>query len=145
MSKCEASDKAELLIIEIEKHFNTTLVSRDDLLLILESCYLNRQEKIIKDLAFTGKYINSLLSILKRRNDHFDEIALLKVKEEYTANLKRITSLLEEIISSADEKVKEKIKSKYFILNHQSLENISILCNDLNFVKNYFNDKKHLD
>lgn len=144
MNKCESSDRAEAFIIDIEKECNTVLVSRDDLLLLFESCFQFNEEKIIDEIAFTGKYIHSLVTILKRRNDHLDEVALLKVKEEYTANIKRFTELIEKIINPADDIAKEKIQSKYLQLSHQALENISILCSDLNFVKIYLNDKKYL-
>ncbi len=143
MNKCEASDRAELLILDVEKHNKVFLSLRNDLLILFETCYELKEETLIDDLSFTGKYLHSLINILKRGNDHLDEVALIKVKEEYTSNIKRITSMLEKIILSIDDKNKDSFYQKYLILNHQSLENISLLCKDLNYVKIYLNDKKH--
>lgn len=136
---------AENIFLEVEKLAGGKIANKEDLLRIISLAVQNDNVKILEDLSFQAKFTQGLLKIINTKDNSIQDEYFSTVKKEFGTSVETIKNLLKAIISNSDNFYEEIIEKKYFQLSHQSLSNLSILCNDLSYLKLYLNDQKRLD
>lgn len=136
---------AENIFLEVEKLAGSKIANKEDLLRIISLAFQNDNVKILEDLSFQAKFTQGLLKIINTKDNSIQDEYFSTVKKEFGTSVETIKNLLKAIISNSDNFYEEIIEKKYFQLSHQSLSNLSILCNDLSYLKLYLNDQKRLD
>lgn len=136
---------AENIFLEVEKLAGSKIANKEDLLRIISLAVQNDNVKILEDLSFQAKFTQGLLKIINTKDNSIQDEYFSTVKKEFGTSVETIKNLLKAIISNSDNFYEEIIEKKYFQLSHQSLSNLSILCNDLSYLKLYLNDQKRLD
>lgn len=140
----EILKEAENIFFEVEKLAGGKIANKEDLLRIISLAVQNDNVKILEDLSFQAKFTQGLLKIINTKENSIKDEYFSTVKKEFGASVETIKNLLKSIISNSDNFYEEIIGKKYFQLTHQSLSNLSILCNDLSYLKLYLNDQKRL-
>jgi hypothetical protein len=129
-------------INEVEKFSKTTLNKKAELLRIYEESLKAGKEKIFEDLTFTSKYLRGLMRVLQNGTNNPEVPSLEKIKADFSANIKKVTEQLRDIISNADEELKKYFTDNYFEMSQQGLTNLNELLADLEWTKMYLNDQK---
>ncbi|HQI40239.1 MAG: hypothetical protein B6D44_12700 [Ignavibacteriales bacterium UTCHB2] len=124
---------------EVEQFADKKLLKKNDITILLENYFKNRNIKEFEDFVFVGKYINGLFNVLQSANSISDFQNLEQVKKDLNDNLEKITSLLKEISLSANDKQKTTIKNDYLNTTTKSFHNIKQLVEDLDLIKKYIN------
>ncbi len=116
----QLEDLERIISVSIEKNFITELES----------------------LSFQAKYITGLIHVINRRENINDENYSIKIKEELLESFNKIKILLLKISANFSPFIQNIFQEKYFELSQNSLNNLNLLCQDLSFLKLYFNDLK---
>lgn len=124
---------------EVEQFADKKLLKKNDITILLENYFKDRNIKEFEDFVFVGKYINGLFNVLQSANSISDFQNLEQVKKDLNDNLEKITSLLKEISLSANDKQKTTIKNDYLDTTTESFHNIKQLVEDLDLIKKYIN------
>jgi len=124
---------------EVEQFADKKLLKKNDITILLENYFKDRNIKEFEDFVFVGKYINGLFNVLQSANSISDFQNLEQVKKDLNDNLEKITSLLKEISLSANDKQKTTIKNDYLDTTTESFLNIKQLVEDLDLIKKYIN------
>lgn len=124
---------------DVEQFADKKLLKKNDITILLENYFKNRNIKEFEDFVFVGKYINGLFNVLQSANSISDFQNLEQVKKDLNDNLEKITSLLKEISLSANDKQKTTIKNNYLNTTTESFLNIKQLVEDLDLIKKYIN------
>ncbi len=140
----EILKEAENIFFEVEKLSSGKITNKEDLLRIISLAVQNNNVKILEDLSFQAKFTQGLLKIINTKENSIKDEYFSTVKKEFGTSVETIKNLLKAIISNSDNFYEDIIEKKYFQLTHQSLSNLSILCNDLSYLKLYLNDQKRL-
>lgn len=138
----EFSKETIKIISGVEVISNGRLNFKEDLQRLIEISILNNRIKYLEDFSFRARYSQGLLKIIQNRDNKFEDEYFAKVKNEFTESIKKIRSDLEEILSVASDFIKQIFNEKYLQITQQSIANLNLLCNDLGFLKIYFNDLK---
>lgn len=96
----------------------------------------------LESLSFQAKYISGLIQVIRRRENINDEDYSLKIKDELINSYEKLKNILSKISSNFSPFIQNIFQEKYFQLTQESLKNLNLLCNDLTFLKFYFNDLK---
>ena len=131
------------LIDEAEKFSNITLNRKEDVSLLLNCSLKGDKKEVFAELAFTGKYISGLTSVLSKGQNIPEVENLDNVKKDLSDNFESFIGKLREIISQESEEIKKRFEDEYFILNPQSFNNLKMLAADFEKVKVYLNHLKH--
>ena len=134
--------KAEDYIIAVDEFAKGALHNAEDLTRIMEVVIKNDKQKKLEDLAFTAKYSIGLMKIFQDRSNEFEEEYFEKIRDEYTEAIKKVKSLLEEILDEATSFISGIFKEKYLGMTHGSMNNLNMLIEDLSWVKMYLNEQK---
>ena len=97
---------------------------------------------MFEDLAFTAKYVQGLLRIVKQAAVNTEINNLEQIKKDFSDNMEKAAAQIKEIISHADENIKFHFEQTYFELSQQGFINFSELLSDLEWAKQYLNEKK---
>ena len=124
---------------EVEQFADKKLLKKNDITILLENYFKNRNIKEFEDFVFVGKYINGLFNVLQSANSISDFQNLEQVKKDLNDNLEKITSLLKEISLSANDQQRTTIKNDYLNTTTKSFHNIKQLVEDLDLIKKYIN------
>lgn len=131
---------------EFSSHVNTFANGRlnnvEDLTRLTELFFKEEKFDQLEDLAFSAKYAQGLLKIIRDRSNNFEDDYFEKIRSEYTEAIKKIRKILDEIIGSSASFLKGIFSDKYLSMTHESLNNLNQLINDLSWVKIYLNEKK---
>jgi hypothetical protein len=138
------SEETLKIIAEVEELSRSRLNFKEDLQRLIELSILNQSMKNLEDLSFLAKYSQGLLKIIQNRDNKIEDEYFVKVQNEFMESVQKIKVNLETILSPSSEFIKQIFNEKYLQMTQQSLTNLNLLCNDLGFVKIYFNDLKRL-
>jgi hypothetical protein len=123
----------------IEELFNVNFNYKDDLLLLLDICSKKDVNNKMEGLAFTGKYINGLLSVLNRASEIKEAQNLLQIKKDLQDNVQSLVAKLNEIADMMGESESIRIKKKFTDMSENSFQNLKKLIVDLDTLKKYYN------
>ena len=127
---------------EVENLTGKLFNRKDDLKIIFEA--FNRDNKIedFEKLTFTGKYVNGLFRVL-RNSDKIPEVESVDhIKKDLSENMEKVISQLREITFKMNEDDRKKIEDAYLQLSQNSLQNLQLLVEDLDYIKKYLNHLK---
>lgn len=131
------------LIDEAEKFSNITLNRKEDVSLLLNCSLKGDKKEVFAELAFTGKYISGLTSVLSKGQNIPEVENLDNVKKDLSDNFESFINKLREIVSQENEEIKKRFEVEYLTLNPQSFNNLKLLAADFEKVKVYLNHLKH--
>jgi hypothetical protein len=138
----EFSNETVKIISGVEEISNGRLNFKEDLQRLIEASFLNNKMKYLEDLSFQARYSQGLLKIIQNRDNKIEDEYFVKVQNEFMESVLKIKEILETLLSQSSEFIKQIFREKYLLMTQQSLNNLNLLCNDLGFVKIYFNDLK---
>jgi len=130
------------LIREVDEFSGNKLKKRVDLQIIFEETLNNDQEQLLDDIAFTSKYIQGLIRVLKEGGDNPEIKSVDHIKNDLTESMKKIVVQLKEALTYADGNTKQHFERTYFELSQQGFMNLYDLLSDLEWTKKYLNDQK---
>jgi len=136
------SNIAADFVNEVEKFSKTNLNKKAEMLRIYEESLKSGKEKIFEDLTFTAKYLRGLMRVLQNGASNPEVPSMEKIKADFSANIKKVTDQLKDIISNAGEKLTKYFTDNYFEMSQQGLTNLNELLADLEWTKMYLNDQK---
>ena len=119
------------------------LSQEEDIKRIVTAAFREDKLEELEKLAFSAKYAVGLMRIIRTRDNTFEEDYFEKIKTEYGENLEKVKRILGDLAESEGGFISSIFDEKYFRLNHTSLDNLNILCRDLEFVKQYLNELKY--
>jgi predicted transcriptional regulator len=130
------------LIDDAEKFGGGFFNRKTDLNTLLKIALTENKKEVFADLSFTGKYITGLIKVLNK-SQSIPEIENMKqAQKDLFDNINNFVNKLKETISEENEGIKKSFEDEYFILNHQSFENLNKLAEDFDKVKIYLNHLK---
>lgn len=118
------------------------ILNEEDIQRLLEITFKEDKLKELDDVSFSAKFTKGLLRIIQNRDNNIEDEYFEKVKKEYSENIQKVKSGLEDLIKNSSDFLKGIYEEKYFQLTHESLANLNNLCSDLEWVKMYLNDQK---
>lgn len=124
---------------EVEKFVDKKLTKKDDLSLIIDKYFNQKDLNDLEEFAFTGKYINGLFRVLQASNNVTDFRNIEQVKKDLNENIEKVTSRLREITLTLNENDKSRLEKNYLAFTKESLQNIRDLTEDLDHIKKYLN------
>lgn len=142
MTEKKYEKEAEEFCIKVDEFAKGRLNNAEDLTRLTEIIFRKDNHKLLEDIAFTAKFSQGLLKIVQTRSNDIEDEYFIKIKGEYTEAIKKVQTLLKEIIEEASSFIKNIFAEKYLSLTHESLNNLNQLIDDLSWVKMYLNDKK---
>ncbi len=134
--------EAEKICNCVEDIARGKLNSKEDLQRITELALQNNKMELLEELTFQAKYSQGLVKIIQNRDNKIEDDYFIKIQAEMVQSLSKVKKLLDELLQSAGDFLKTIYKEKYFEMTQQSLFNLNNLCNDLGYLKLYFNDLK---
>lgn len=134
--------QAEEFIIKVDEFSNKRIKNAEDLTRLSELFFKEDKFDKLNDLAFSAKYAQGLIKIIRDRSNNFEDDYFDKIRVEYTDAISKIRSVIEEILGGSSSFIKEIFSEKYLSMTHESLNNLNILIDDLSWMKLYLNDQK---
>ena len=129
-------------INDVEKFSKDKLKRKAELIRIYEEALKYKNEKLFDDLAFTAKYVQGLMRVVKSGSINPDIKNIDSIKKDFTDNMNKVVLKIRELISSADENLKIHFEQTYFELSQQGFVNLAELLSDLEWTKIYLNDSR---
>lgn len=129
-------------INDVEKFSKDKLKRKAELIRIYEEALKYKNEKLFDDLAFTAKYVQGLMRVVKSGSINPDIKNIDSIKKDFTDNMNKVVLKIRELISSADENLKIHFEQTYFELSQQGFVNLAELLSDLEWIKIYLNDSR---
>lgn len=130
------------LLQEVDEFSGKSLKKRVDLQIIFEETLNRDRGKQLEDLAFTSKYVQGLLRVLKEGSKNTEVSSLDHVKKDLSANLNKAIAQLKDVLSAADGNTLQHFERTYFELSQQGFMNLIDLLSDLEWTKKYLNEQK---
>lgn len=124
---------------EVENFVDKKLFRKDDLELIINKYFGERDVAEFDEFVFTGKYVNGLFRVLQSSGNVTDFQNLDQVKKDLNDNIEKVISRLREITLNLTEEDKVRIDRNYLELTKESFQNIKHLVEDLDHIKKYLN------
>ncbi|MEW6507100.1 MAG: hypothetical protein AB1432_05060 [Bacteroidota bacterium] len=138
----EFSRDAQFILSAVDQLAKGKLNFREDLGRLIDLSIQNKRIDVLEDLSFQTKYSQGLLKIVQNRGNKIDDQYFTQIQKEFAESIQKISSLIQLILSSSPEFIKQIFTEKYLQTSHSSLSNLNKLCSDLGFLKLYFNDLK---
>jgi len=132
----------EQFVKEVEKFSRGRLKRKIELLRIYEEAVKYSKIKEFEDLAFTAKYVQGLLRVVRTGSADPEVNNFEMMKNDFSDNMKKTIEQIRGIISSGDDTLKQHFENIYFELTQESFINMSELLSDLEWAKMYMNDLK---
>ncbi len=136
------SDTPEDFINDIEIFSKKKLKRKIEVLRIYESAVQTHQENIFEELAFTAKYVQGLLRIVKNHSGDAEITNIEKIRKDFSDNMELAVKQIKEITQNADDSFKIYLEENFFLLNQEGFINLTELLSDLEYVKLFLNDQK---
>lgn len=114
------------------------LARRDDLGALLELAAIHNRHDLLNELSFLAKFISKTHGIMQRIGVHGEGYD--KLSREFTAAIKKSTSLLNSILSEAQAIERQRFASTYLALTPAALQDLLLLSYDLSWYKNWVID-----
>ncbi len=138
-------EDANKIINDLHTRFPHEIMCGEDIGRIIELSFQFSMQEDLERLAFSGKYSNGILNVIKKGGSTFEEEYFVKIKKEYAQSLDSVKDALKPFLEKMSDFVKDIFTEKYFTLSQPSMKNLSDLCSDLNYLKIYLNDLKRED
>ena len=129
---------------EVEDYTGSLLMTKDDIVKLIEVVVAEKKEEEFEKLTFTAKYICGMMRVVKNAPGIPEVSSIDHVKNDLNENMKKGIEQLKEIIASSNENEKDYFEKTYFILTTQNFTNLTQLFSDLESVKKYINYLKRL-
>ncbi len=129
------------IIAAVDKLSAGRLQQKNDLEILIEKAIKEDNLIILEELAFNAKYAGSLIRIIQKKEPVNDEAFLKKAVAEYSGSIQKIKNCLTGLLKN-DVFLLPIFSDKYLLLSRQCLTNMNGLCNDLGYLKLFFNDLK---
>jgi hypothetical protein len=123
------------LIAAVEKFSNDKLKLKDDLERLIEISINQNKFELLEKAAFTAKYLQGIFAIILRRDAAIDEQVFNRYKKEYTENVEKIRTNLDELIKGSSEFYIKIFREKFLSMTQVSISNLTDLCSDLAWLK----------
>jgi hypothetical protein len=145
------SETTRTLLDHLSKFSGLRLKNLQDLALLIELSH--GREKILDDASFTAKYLNGLGRVLQKgipppppvdgdKAKTIEPDAMLKIRNEYKQNLKKLSEQLKDLTSKLERKEKDRFHSRFLSPTRESIGNLTNLIYDLSWLKIYKNKLK---
>lgn len=128
------------LILDIKEYSGGKLKNEFELSALIEFTINRNNKKTFEDIIFGAKFLKGLSKIMAGYTESDEKRE--KLIEEYTAELKSLTELMNTALSNTDQVIKDSFINKYFGLTPECFMNLNLLLEDLSVCKDYFNDRK---
>lgn len=129
-------------INKVEKFSKLKLKRKAELIRLYEEVLKEQKETLFEDLVFTAKYVQGLMRAVKRGTDNPEISNIDQLKKDFSDNVNKVVSQIKEIITSADEEMKNYFEKTYFEMTQQGFLNLNELLYDLEWCKMYMNELK---
>lgn len=136
--------EAQKICNSVEDLARGKLKNKEDLLRIIELALLSNKMKELEHLAFHAKFSRGILRIIQNRDNTINDEYFKSLQNEYLKSIQEIKNILEELLKSATQFLKTIYQEKFLQLTMQSMNALNDLCDDLVYLKYYFNDRKGL-
>jgi predicted Zn-dependent peptidase len=113
---------------------------RDDMTFLLEACRARHQQQLFDDLVFYAKFITNALQILRRVGA--DNADAVKLSAELRDMLEKTTTLLRTIVKEEPGERRQRFLDTFLALSQPSMAELTALCAELAWVKNYMLDQR---
>lgn len=126
------------LLASLDAFSDHKLTRRDDLGALIELAALHNRQELLNELSFLAKFISKTHGIMQRigmQGEGYD-----KLSREFTAAIKKSTSLMVSVLSDAQAIERQRFASRYLALTPASLQDLLALCYDLSWYKNWMID-----
>lgn len=134
------SNNTNTELIELLQTASGGLKKPEDLERLLEAAESNGKQKLLEDIAFTAKFLEGLLGII-RRGDEAADGSMAKYANEYLENIEKVKEGLRELINGY-KFISGIFEEKYFAMTQEALGNLNDLLSDLAWYKKYLNSRK---
>jgi len=132
-------------IESVEAYTGNLLNRKEDVKSLIRIVTECTKEEDFEELTFTSKYICGLMRIVKSYQSVPEVTSVEYIEKDLNENIKKGMDVLNEIISSCDEKQKSYFKKTYLSLTTESFSNLHQIFSDLEAVKKYINYLKRLN
>lgn len=126
----------------VNEHSGNKLKNLEDLTRLFEIANNNNLTTVLEKIIFSAKAFNGLMRIIKNIDNKFDDAYFEKLKLEIKHHTEVVMNGLKEISEKGGSFIAEIFAEKYLTLSTECMQNLSILCSDLEYVKLYLNDNK---
>jgi hypothetical protein len=130
------------LVKEVDEFSGYKLKKRADLQIIFEETLNKGKEKLLEDLAFTSKYVQGLIRVLRESSNNPEIKNLENIQSDLGANMQKAITRIKEIVASSDGSTQQYFQRTYFELSQQGFMNLNDLLSDMEWTKKYINDLK---
>jgi hypothetical protein len=113
--------------------------NKSDVRDLMELSFKCGKEKDFDELIFTAKYVRGLIRAIKKAPGIPGAENVDQLKQDISENIKKISTQLRAILSTADVKTKSFFEEKYLALNEKCINNLNLLLEDLEALKKYSN------
>lgn len=127
---------------QLNEYSNFQLQNIEDITRILEIVKKNELYNTFEDILFSAKAFNGLIRIIRNSENKFDDDYFNKLKSEIKNNTEIVVNGLKIISEKGGTFIAEIFNEKYFLLTTECINNLSLLCSDLEYIKLYNNDNK---
>ncbi|MCX7797739.1 MAG: hypothetical protein N2249_03850 [Melioribacter sp.] len=136
--------EAEKICNAVEDLAKGKLKNKEDLLRIIELALSSNKMKQLEKLAFYSKFSRGILRIIQNRDNKLDDEYFKSLQNEYLKSIQEVKNILEELLKNATQFLRTIYQEKFFKMTMQSFNALNDLCDDMVYLKYYFNDRKGL-
>lgn len=141
MSNNYFGDSRELLK-KVDEFSNFKLLRRDDLQIIFTEGVKKENIKLFEDLAFTAKYVQGLMKVMKIGQENAEVKSLEHVKIDLAKNMEKVVDQIRQIIVGSSQSDKDYIEKNFLQMTALAFSNLNQLLSDLDWTKKYLNELK---
>ncbi len=134
--------EAEKICNAVEDLAKGKLKNKEDLLRLIELALSSNNMDKLQDLAFHAKFSQGILRIIRNKDNSLDDEYFTILHREYSKSIQEIKNILEALLVYANQFLRTIYHEKFLQLTMQSMNALNNLCEDLVYLKYYFNDQK---
>jgi hypothetical protein len=135
--------EAEKICNYIEDLSKGKLHFKEDIYRLTELSIQTGKMEQLEELSFHAKFSKGIINIIQKKDERLENEYLQTIEKEYLDTVIKIRELLTYILTEATDFLRSIFEEKYLRLTHESMNNLKFLCEDLSFLKLYFNDMKY--
>lgn len=100
---------------------------------------------LFEELAFTAKYVQGLMKVLKSASSNPEITNVERIKTDLSVNVEKVFVQIREILTDTNEETIKRFEAKYLGMTGESFINLNRLMADLDWAKMYINHHKRSD
>ncbi len=135
--------EAEKICNYIEDLSKGKLHFKEDIYRLTELSINSNKLELLEELSFHAKFSKGIISIIQKKDERLENEYMQTIEKEYLDTIVKIRGILVNILSGATDFLRTIFEEKYLQFTHESMNNLKFLCEDLSFLKLYFNDVKY--